>query len=193
MDKIVALQNLVTLTNQNVGFAPASLAEFTRISDLIEQKTGTSIGVTTVKRVWGYVKYDGFPARATLSNLARFNGYLDWDTFLRECDTMIENEESKFMNQSFVSADTLSVGDRVHITWYKDKEVDLEYLGTHQFRVTSAVNIKLCEGDALTVHSLSVGLPFYGSDIHRGSDLIPGYLGAQKTGIISIELYPRKV
>lgn len=190
MDKTVALQNLVTLTNQNVGFAPASLAEFTRISDLIEHKTGTSIGVTTVKRVWGYVKYDGFPAKATLSNLARFNGYPDWDTFLRECDTMLENEESRFMNQSFVSADSLSMGDRLHLSWFKDKEVTLEYIGNHEFRVERAANIKLHEGDTLTIHSLSVGLPFYASDIRRGADLIPGYLGAQKTGIISIDLRP---
>ena len=58
-----------------------STADFERLGEQIADQTGVSLSVTTLKRVWGRVKYASAPTETTLNALAAFAGYANW----REC------------------------------------------------------------------------------------------------------------
>lgn len=186
MEKNVALNKLINITNKTIGFTPRTPTDFNILNLLIKKKNDTTISVSSLKRIWGYVNYNSFPSPNTLNQLCRFNGYNDWNTFLKENDIIDENDISEYLCNSLVYADSLREGDTLMVEWYKDKGCTLEYLGDHRFEVKDARNIKLMDGDCITIHSLCVGLPFCASDITRGTTTIPGYIGARNNGIMAI-------
>lgn len=56
--------------------------EFDRLSDKIMESTSVKLSETTLKRVFGRVKYDNAPSLTTLDTLSIFLGYADWRTFV---------------------------------------------------------------------------------------------------------------
>lgn len=58
--------------------------DFEKLSEAIREATGVTLSVTTLKRLWGKLKYDNIPATTTLNTLAQFAGYEDWREFKRQ-------------------------------------------------------------------------------------------------------------
>lgn len=186
MDKNQALEVLLDLTNNTLGFMPSTPTEFNELSLSIEKKTGRSISLSSIKRLWGYIKYDGFPSPTTLNTLAKFNGYKDWDTFLMV--NIDGTDYSGFVEDSVVNTEELNVGDKLVLRWGGDKSCEIECLSLARFRVNQSHNIKLMKDDVFTLHTIFKGHPLYVSDIQRGDEYIPAYIGAKKGGIVSIFL-----
>ncbi|MEO6166398.1 MAG: hypothetical protein ABIO46_12700 [Chitinophagales bacterium] len=57
--------------------------DFELLSDEIQKVTGTVLSVTTLKRIWGKVKYESKPAVVTLNTLAQFIGFENWRDFIQ--------------------------------------------------------------------------------------------------------------
>jgi hypothetical protein len=55
--------------------------DFTELSEKIFEQTKTNLSPTTLKRIWGKVKYDSLPNLNTLDALAHFSGYENWREF----------------------------------------------------------------------------------------------------------------
>lgn len=55
--------------------------DFEELSERIFEKTKVSLSSSTLKRIWGKVKYDSSPNLATLNALAQFAGYESWREF----------------------------------------------------------------------------------------------------------------
>ncbi len=71
--------------------------DFERLSEMIFQKTQVRLSESTLKRVWGKVKYDSVPAATTLNTLAQFSGYESWRSFkaANEASVLKSNEVHK--------------------------------------------------------------------------------------------------
>lgn len=72
------------LIEEKVGWGSGegwSTQDFDRLSERIAEQTGVSLSVTTLKRVWGRVKYDSAPTTTTLNALVQFVGYDSWQQF----------------------------------------------------------------------------------------------------------------
>jgi hypothetical protein len=71
---------------------PASWSneDFDELSDRIFAKTSVRLSVSTLKRIWGKVKYDHSPTTATLNALARYAGFESWRDFLSKSQNNIE-------------------------------------------------------------------------------------------------------
>ena len=73
-----------TLAEGELGWGDSaewSDQDFERLSARIFEKTGTMLSITTLKRLWGRVKYDSSPNAATLNVMAKFIGFDDWRGF----------------------------------------------------------------------------------------------------------------
>jgi hypothetical protein len=57
--------------------------DFAELSERIRAETRVNLSPTTLKRVWGRVKYDSLPNATTLNTLAAFVGYESWREFRR--------------------------------------------------------------------------------------------------------------
>lgn len=60
--------------------------DFEELSDLITTATGGTLGATTLKRVWGRVRYESTPSQHTLNTLAKYVGASTWRAFKRQID-----------------------------------------------------------------------------------------------------------
>lgn len=58
--------------------------DFDKLSELILGKTGVSLSATTLKRIWGKVKYDSTPTLSTLDALAQFIDCENWRDFVNK-------------------------------------------------------------------------------------------------------------
>jgi hypothetical protein len=58
--------------------------DFEKLSELIWEKTNVRLSKTTLKRVWGKIKYEHAPTTATLNVLAQFAGFEDWRNFAQQ-------------------------------------------------------------------------------------------------------------
>src|ERR1051325_8731754 len=79
-----------TKIEQLLNWGDSSLwtnSDFELLSDKIFEKTAVRLSISTLKRIWGKVKYDNSPTAATLNALANFLGYASWRDF--------ESEQSK--------------------------------------------------------------------------------------------------
>ncbi len=55
--------------------------DFENLSEKIFEKTQVRLSVSTLKRIWGKVRYDSSPTPATLNVLAKFVGLENWRSF----------------------------------------------------------------------------------------------------------------
>lgn len=67
--------------------------DFEQLSESILEATNVQLSTTTLKRIWGKVKYPHAPAIQTLNTLAQFTGYVDWRDFeLKNNEVLIEDK-----------------------------------------------------------------------------------------------------
>lgn len=55
--------------------------DFSKLSDEVHNRTHVRLSVTTLKRIWGKLKYESAPTLTTLNVLAQVAGYSDWRDF----------------------------------------------------------------------------------------------------------------
>ncbi|WP_430966357.1 hypothetical protein [Spongiimicrobium sp. 2-473A-2-J] len=68
---------------------------FVELSEHIQEKTHVLLSPTTLKRVWGKVKYDGVPSISTLNTLAQYIGYRNWRDFKNNAAGCPERKKEK--------------------------------------------------------------------------------------------------
>ncbi len=58
--------------------------DYERLSEAIFDKTRVTLSTTTLKRIWGKVRYDSQPGPVTLNTLAMYLGHPNWRQFIME-------------------------------------------------------------------------------------------------------------
>lgn len=66
--------------------------DFDYLHDCIYEHCHEMVSTSTLKRIWGYNKYDGTPRTSSLDPIARFVGSRDWNDFLQETSKKEEQE-----------------------------------------------------------------------------------------------------
>lgn len=82
-EKLV-LENLKDTIEFQIGWGDGhtwSNQDFIELSEQIFAKTRVNLSPSTLKRVWGRVRYSGKPSTTTLDTLAKFSGYENWRDF----------------------------------------------------------------------------------------------------------------
>jgi hypothetical protein len=78
-EQIERLRNAV---EQAAGCKMQGHKDFVFLSDAIFQRTRQTIGVNTLKRLWGQLEEETTPRLSTLNILAQYVGFDDWDSFV---------------------------------------------------------------------------------------------------------------
>ena len=185
-DKVNQLRLAV---EETFGRTPGSPTDFNSLSYQILSKTNNKIGGSTLKRFWGYVKSDFNATYTTLSLLARYVGYRDWDSF---CTQYKGVDDSDFSSARLITAANLNLNSIIHAEWGSGKWMRIKKTG-HQdrFEVIESHNIKLEPGDTTYVSTLIVGEKLIASDCCRRGVSLGTYIGARKGGISSIRIIDR--
>lgn len=180
--------SLITLLRQTVetvfGRCPMSPADFSLLSAHISQgNRHDSVAPSTLKRLWGYVRNNHRPTFTTLSVLARYGGYRDWNHFVMSK----MQEDSDFSTGDIIPASAIGVGDTYLVEWGVGKSCMLCKTGEPGiFRISDACNIKLRKEDIVNIDVLAVGERFVARDCRRGELRLGTYIGARDGGIRAI-------
>jgi len=78
------IQLCMTMVEKKLGWPDSNTwrhRDFVKLSDIISEKTKIQVSVTTLKRLWGKVSYEGNVGPNTLDALSIFTGYEDWMDF----------------------------------------------------------------------------------------------------------------
>ena len=136
-------------------------ADFSDLSDDIRVKMKcSSISATTLKRLFGYIKYDKEISLSSLSLLARYLGYSGWNSFC-----MNDKSESNFISTQVIYTKDLSKGDSVVFEWNPNRCCLAEFLGNDKFLVIDAQNCKLEIGDTFTTTQFILNNPLIITDL----------------------------
>ncbi|TLV02569.1 hypothetical protein [Dyadobacter luticola] len=84
---LIVLQRCKKIIEENLDWGAGETwqtLDFENLSQLILDKTGVSLSISTLRRIWGRVEYNHLPSTTTLNTLAKFAGYHDWRTFAKE-------------------------------------------------------------------------------------------------------------
>lgn len=180
------LDLLLQIVSQTVGFTPRTPNDFINLASAILDKTGRTIGLSTLKRLWGYVKDQTGTTYSTLTLLSRYIGYQDWDSFCYFA-SLITDDNSGFSTDNIIESRLLENGTTLSLVLGLNKRCTItktEY--PDKFEVIQAENIKLHQGDTIRVSCMALGRPFFATDCRRGASPLGNYTGANAEGIKEI-------
>jgi len=98
MTQEAAIEQCKALIGDSLGWGDAASwtnEDFDTLSESIFDKTGVRLSVSTLKRLWGKVKYDSSPNMGTLNALARYAGFEGWRALLSAAPTINHPAQSQ--------------------------------------------------------------------------------------------------
>ena len=151
----------------------------------IEASTGKSLGTTTLKRMLGFVQGVTSPRDSSLDIVAQYLGYTSYSVLFEN----IENSASvsEFASVESILSESLSVGDRIRMTYEPKRSLELEYLGNRLYEVKRSECCKLKAGDKLRASAFYVGLELVAESVEREGVNIGSYRAAKQGGLTALE------
>jgi hypothetical protein len=143
--------------------------DFGLLAEQIFQATGRTIGLTTLKRMLGYIDDARKTNEYTLNTIALYLGFESWSEYMK---TKRINSEWGFSDESMYT-DSLALGTKVMVR-YLNREVTFvvsEYGGVKVMKVISAENSSLQVNDILFLHEVTVGEPLIAEKVIRGTSV----------------------
>lgn len=176
------------------GFVPRVTSDFDRLALIVSDTTHRTISPSTLKRLWGYVPTTHRPTYSTLSLLSRYAGWSDWDAFVQYSkEDIADDDDSGFVNARTHIAKSLEVGTTVEIQWLPDKSLTLKKISEpDRFEVTASSGVKLYPGDTLRAAAFTIGEPFHATDCRREFASLGIYVGARRSGLLSVTINSHK-
>ena len=160
-------------------------ADCHRLSLSIRSALNETIGVTTLKRILGFVSDVKEPRLSTLDILAKYCGFSDYEEMKREA---AGGGDSDFEETPDIKADSLAPGSIVGFEYLPDRKVKLRYLGGLEFEVSESVNSSLKVGDIATVACFIENSPLVVSYVSRGGVDLGRYTAGKVSGISNLYL-----
>lgn len=176
------IQSLRQEVENIFGYSPKSPTDFNRLSADIIRRCGDSLAVSTIKRLWGYIDNPHKPTFTTLSLLARYAGYRNWDGYLNR--TAISDIDSDFNHGHIAVTREEAIGTTFTIQWADNKSCTIRKIAEPtRFEIISSENIKLSAGDTADIDTLIKGECFVATNCVRNGKSLGVYVGARKKGI----------
>jgi hypothetical protein len=82
-----AIKQLLNIIEQQLDWGSADAwqtKDFENLNLLIFERTKVSLSASTLRRLWGRVEYNHLPSTTTLDTMARFAGFENWRTFIKQ-------------------------------------------------------------------------------------------------------------
>lgn len=106
------LDKLINIVELIYGKRVNTPKDFYCLSVDIITKTGASISVSSLKRLWGYVKSSHMPSKHTLNIISLFANFRDIDDFINFCNNSDNlNGASNFFDLKMIRVEQLQVGE----------------------------------------------------------------------------------
>ena len=180
---IVRLRQLIENTIPRKIKTPT---DFTYLSGIIYERCRETISESTLKRIWGYI--DGYDTIRfhTLSILARFVGYNDWEDFVNS-NSEDPNEQSEEILQKCIHSKNLEVREKLYFSWNPDRECVVEYLGDNTYKILDCKNTKLQKNSTFVCPFFIEGRSLYIDDLTMDGQTFAMFVAGKNGGLKIVE------
>ena len=161
--------------------------DFAFLSGCIQGRLRQTISVSTLERIWGYVEGYQTIRESTLSLLAQFVGYPDWQTFVSDYCNVPSAQSSRRILAPTLEAIEMPVGGRVLIEWNPGRRCELLHLGNARWRVEHCEKTKLAVGDTFVCHRFTLNYPLYLSDYRHADEPPSLFVVGNRGGLIHVD------
>lgn len=170
---------------------PFTSIDFERLHDRMMERLKEAVGVSTLKRLWGYI--DGYATvrESTLDVLCRFAGYPDWHTFVADYCQVESAQTSRRVLSATLMAEQLQVGETLEIGWDPNRRLRLRHEGNGNFAVLEACNSKVKAGDTFHCDRFMLNQPLYIDNLRHGTDEPALFVLGNKGGLTSCQRGPK--
>ena len=175
-------QLLCKAVEKACGFAVSTPSDFDRLSGQVFDFQHVTISISTLKRIWGYAGQSTTPRRFTLDTLSRFVGYKDYANFMESAGQPMESQSQLFLSDA-LTAEKLSPGTRLQLSWLPDRVCVVEHQGEGQFVVVKAEQTKLQVGDTFKCHLFINHEPLYIDNLQRVNLPPVSYVAGRQNGV----------
>lgn len=121
--------------------------DFIYLCGSIQGRLNITLGVSTLKRIWGYVDGVCCPRISTLDILSQYVGYPDWETFVSDYCESDKSQSSQVLWTKSVLWSEIPEGAEFEITWNPGRRLRLRHLERGRFLVVESEKSKIKEGD----------------------------------------------
>lgn len=177
------LDRLKQQVEEAAMFRPLTSIDFERLHDQMQERLKEAVGVSTLKRLWGYI--DGYTTvrESTLDVLSRFVGYPDWHTFVADYCQVESAQTSQRVLSATLTAEQLEVGETLEIGWEPNRRMRLRHEGNGYFTVLEARNSKVKAGDTFHCDRFILNQPLYIDNLCHGTDEPTLFVLGKKGGL----------
>lgn len=95
MTESAVIELLRKAVEQKSGRHIRTPKDFDFLSDCIFNECHQMVSVSTLKRIWGYVQTDSTPRSSSLTPLAQYIGYSDWEDYVSKQEAIHPNTVAK--------------------------------------------------------------------------------------------------
>ncbi|MDE6497969.1 MAG: hypothetical protein K2L21_04850 [Muribaculaceae bacterium] len=178
---------ILSRLSRKAGLQMNRSADFDVLSQAIADETGESLGVNTLKRLFGFKTATVVPRLSTMDIIARYLGSSDYDSLMK----LLGNDAdiSMFTPVAGIDVQELEKGAQVRVSYDPGRVFLLTYLGDFRFivnEVEGSVNIR--RGDILTITQLAAGHRLIVGAVCRDGVDLGAYEAARYRGIRAVDL-----
>ena len=146
--------------------------------------TGETVGVTTIKRLFGFIDDVKTPRLSTLDIISRYAGYENYD---RMRLSLIGDGDSEFDRKGEIDIHLLKAGDKIRFEYVPDRIVRIRYVGEMTFEVEEAFGSSLKKGDILLIRGFALGEPLKIDNVERDGKSLGRYTAGKVAGLTGLE------
>lgn len=172
---------------EKAGISMSKSVDFDILSQAIKDKTNESLGVNTLKRLFGYKTEKVVPRISTMDIIAQYLDYEDYESLLKEIGE--DADISLFTPIDMIEVKNLEKGTQIRISYDPNRIYFLTYLGDFQFIVNEVEGSKkIIKGDILRITQLAVGHRLVVAQVLRDNYNLGSYEAAKFKGLKSVEI-----
>lgn len=171
------------MLEERIGYEIHYPSDCERLMYEIAQSTHQRIGVTTLKRLFGFIGGTSTPRMSTLDILASFLGYRNYNDLIRSLDPDNEVEQAPILR---LNAKDVGAGMHVRL-FFNGSYLCVEHKEEMLFQVLQSTDTALRKGDCVQICSFRVGYPVYVRSLLRDGLPLKSCILAKVSGVERIE------
>lgn len=172
---------------EKIGVEMTKSVDFDILAQAIKDKTNESLGVNTLKRLFGYKTEKVVPRLSTMDVIAQYLGCSDYESLIKQLGE--DADISIFTPIDLIEVEDLEKGTQVRISYDPNRVFFLTYLGDMKFIVNEVEGSKnILKGDLLSITQLAVGHRLVVADVVRNGESMGSYEAAKFKGLKSVEI-----
>lgn len=176
----VAVRNRIS---ERLGAPVIYPADCERLSISIRNVLNENIGVTTIKRLFGFVSDVREPRVSTLDILAKYCGF---PSYYEMIHTLAGGGDSDFEDKPDLSSSDLKPGAVVEFEYLPDRAVSLLYLGNDLYRVTKSTRGSLQPDNILNISCFVKNKPLIVTNVEHEGENLGRYLAGKHSGLTAL-------